>query len=162
MTRKKHGLPPQPYYFFKQVFKHVLSKDQGSIVLASYYGKIISAAVYFHFGEKVIYKYGASDTFFQHLRANNLVMWEAIKWYNSQAYKTLCFGRTSPKNEGLIQFKAGWGTEGSILKYYKFALDRNTFQKDDSEVSNALKALFKHMPIPLLKIVSFFSYKHIG
>lgn len=162
MTRKKHGIPPQPYYFFKQVFKHVLSKDQGSIILASHNNKIISGAVYFHFGEKAIYKYGASDASYQHLRANNLVMWEAIKRYRSKAYKTFCFGRTNPDNEGLLQFKSGWGTTESIMKYYKFDIDKNTFQKAGFEVGDSLQRVFNRMPIPLLKMVSFLSYKHIG
>jgi len=50
-------------------------------MLASHKGKNIASAVYFHFGDKAIYKYGASDRKYQHLRANNLVMWEAIRWF---------------------------------------------------------------------------------
>lgn len=162
MTRKRHGLPPQPYSFFKQIAKHVLAEDRGSILLACYRSKIIAGAVYFHFGEKVIYKYGASDTSFQNLRANNLVMWEAIKHYNTQTYQTFCFGRTSPKNKGLLQFKTGWGTKESILNYYKFDLHKNAFQKDNFEIGDRLQNIFKQTPLPLLKMISFFSYRHIA
>lgn len=115
MTRKHHGLPPQPYHFFRKVYDHILSKNLGFVALASYEGKNIAGAVYFHFGKNAIYKYGASDKSYWHLRANNLVMWEAIKWYCRNGYRNLCFGRTEPENQGLRQFKSGWGTKERIL-----------------------------------------------
>jgi len=49
------------------------------VVLASFDQENVAGAIYFHLGEKAVFKYGASDKKFQHLRANNLVMWEAIK-----------------------------------------------------------------------------------
>ena len=97
ITRRDHGLPPQPRRFFQNVYDHILSKNMGFIVLASFRGAAIAANVYFHFGDQLIYKYGASDRAFQHLRANNLVMWEAIKWGCDHGYRTLCFGRTEPE-----------------------------------------------------------------
>jgi len=45
-------------------------------VLASLNGKNIAGVICFHFGDRVIYKYGASDKDYQHLRVNNLVMWK--------------------------------------------------------------------------------------
>ena len=56
LTRKRHGLPPPPFSFFKKIHEHVLTKNLGTVVLASYKNKIIGGAVFFHFGEKVIYK----------------------------------------------------------------------------------------------------------
>ena len=110
MTRKDHGLPPQPYYFFEKVFNYVISRNLGLVVLASFEEKPIAGAVYFHLGEKAIYKYGASDKKYQHLRANNLIMWEAIRWCCKNGIQSISFGRTEPENEGLLQFKRGWGT----------------------------------------------------
>ena len=98
ITRKRHGLPPQPLYFFKKVYEHVISKNLGIVVLASYENSIVAGAVFFHLGEKAVFKYGASDENFHHLRPNNLVMWEAIKWYSQNGYKSICFGRTEPGN----------------------------------------------------------------
>ncbi|RPJ07957.1 MAG: peptidoglycan bridge formation glycyltransferase FemA/FemB family protein, partial [Deltaproteobacteria bacterium] len=75
MTRREHGLPPQPLGFFEKVHEHVIRRGLGFVALASYQGKSVAGAVYFHFGRKAFYKYGASDRKFQNLRANNLVMW---------------------------------------------------------------------------------------
>ena len=54
LTRKQHGLPPQPYHFFRKVHDHVLSENLGFVVLASYEKKNIAGAVYFHFGKNAI------------------------------------------------------------------------------------------------------------
>ena len=78
LTRRGHGIPPQPFYFFEEIYKHIISPEHGFVVLARYNSKPIAGAVYFHFGRKAVYKYGASNRKFLHLRANNLVMWTAI------------------------------------------------------------------------------------
>lgn len=162
LTRRRHGLPPQPYYFFKSVFNQIISKNEGMVILASYRGKTIAGAVYFHFGKKVIYKYGASNNNFQHLRANNLVMWEAIKWYSINGYKTLSLGITQQENSGLRQFKNGWGTQEEIINYYKYDLGKNSFIQLKSNVKGFHNRIFRRLPIPLLKISGTLLYKHIG
>ncbi len=162
MTRKDHGLPPQPYFFFKKIYDHIISKNQGFVVLASYKGMIIAGAVYFHFGKKAIYKYGASDRKYQYIRPNNLVMWKAIKWYSQNGYKNFCFGRTEPENKGLMQFKAGWGAEERIIRYYRYDLKKSVFVNGDSHVSGLHNKVFNKMPIPLLKVAGALFYRHMG
>jgi len=162
ITRRDHGLPPQPKWFFKNLHDHVISKNLGFVVLASHNGSNIAGAVYFHFGNKAIYKYGASDKGFQHLRANNLVMWEAIKWYSGNGYETLSFGRTEPENDGLRQFKAGWGAREEIIKYFKYDLRRNAFVRADYQLSKVQKQLFRIVPITVSQIVGSVFYKHVG
>ena len=162
ITRKEHGLPPQPYLFFEKIYEHVLSKNKGFVVLASYDNTCIAGAIYFHFGEKATYKYGASDRNYQHLRANNLVMWEAIKWCSQNGYKRFCFGRTEPDNKGLLQFKRGWGSDERILNYYKYDIKSETFVSDTSHLSGVHNKVFHNMPIPLLRITGSVLYKHIG
>ncbi len=162
ITRKDHGQPPQPYYFFKKIYDHIISKNYGMVVSASYKGKIIAGAVYFHFGKKALFKYGASDKKYQHVRANNIVMWEAIKRYCKQGYSTFCFGRTEQENPGLRQFKSGWGAEEKIIKYYKYDLKKSAFLNGNSRMSELHNKVFNKMPIPLLKVVGSVLYKHIG
>jgi hypothetical protein len=162
ITRKHHGLPPQPYSFFKKIYENIISKYLGFVALASHKKKIIAGAVYFHCGEKAFYKYGASDKRFQHLRANNLVMWEAIKWYAQNGYKSLCFGRTEPDNMGLRQYKAGWGTDEKTIKYYRYDLKTDNFMKRNDKTIGLHNKILKKIPIPLLKFTGRFLYKHIG
>jgi hypothetical protein len=162
MTRRDHGLPPQPFHFFKKIYDHVISKNLGMVVLASLGQENVAGGIYFHFGEKAVFKYGASDKKFQHLRANNLVMWEAIKWYSQKGYKSLCLGRTEPENQGLIQFKSGWGTTEQQINYYRYDLNKGSFVPGSSKVTGFHNKIFRNLPIPISNRIGALLYKHVG
>ena len=162
ITRRRHGLPPQPYSFFKNIFAHVISQNHGKVVFANFEDQTIAGAVYFHFGKKVVFKYGASDSAYQHLRANNLVMWKAIKYYCNRGYEQLFFGRTDLEHEGLRQFKSGWGAEENIIKYYKLDIQKDIFVKTKSGISDFKKSILGKMPVPVLKYIGSMLYRHTG
>ncbi len=134
-TRKKHGLPPQPFKFFMNIHKHILSQDMGMIIVARFNGRPIAASVYFNWGKQAIYKYGASDEVFQDLRGSNLVMWTAIKELVRRGVKHLGLGRTSIGNAGLRKFKLGWGAGECKIEYVKFDLQKNEFITDADKTS---------------------------
>ena len=161
LTRKEHGLPPQPYSFFEKVARHVMATQKGVVALASHKHKIIAGAVYFYSGKEAIYKYGASDKAFQNLRANNLVMWKAIVWFIQKGMKNLNFGRTEPEHTGLNRFKAGWGTKQGTLNYYKYDLKKDAFKADPPKIKTSY-SVFHKMPLPLLKLAGRILYRHVG
>ncbi len=162
-TRRDHGLPPQPYRFFEELHEHVISKGYGFVAIASYGSEAIAAAVYFHFGRCAIYKYGASDKRYQHLRPNNLVMWEAIRWYVEHRYASLSFGRTDPGHEGLRQFKTGWGVTEQTLSYYRYAIKAGAFVHDDNGKMNGIGSkAASFAPLPVLRAVGSLLYRHMG
>ena len=162
ITRKKHGLPPQPRCFFQKIYEHIISKELGFIALACYHKKNIAGALFLNFKEKSLFKFGASDHTCQHLRTNDLVMWEAIKWCAQNKYQSLCFGRTALDNTGLRRFKAGWGADEQIINYYRYDLRQNAFVIETSALKNFHHRIFKIMPIPLLRILGSLLYRHIG
>jgi len=161
LTRKAHGLPPQPFYFFKKLYEHVISKNKGFLALALNQNKVIAGAVYFHLGSEAIYKYGASDKTYNHLRPNNLIMWEAIKRYQHNGFKRFNFGRTEPDHKGLLQFKRGWGTMEEPIHYYRYDLKTNDFLKNSYKVKSSY-TFFKKMPLQLLKLAGHIMYRHLG
>lgn len=162
ITRKRHGLPPQPFLFFKYLFDKIISKGKGTICLAAQNGQIIAGAVYLHFGKKVLYKYGASDLTFQNLRANNLVMWEAIRHYAKLGFQDFYFGKTEPENEGLRRFKIGWNTKEYELKTYRFDFKKDRFVKLRTKTHGDHNKYFSVLPIPVLKLIGKWAYRHIG
>jgi hypothetical protein len=161
MTRKDHGLPPQPWYFFKCLFKHVIFPEKGTVFLASCKSKAIAGAIFFHFGNQAIYKYGAFDQRHQHLRPNNLAMWQAIKWYTGKGYSSFSFGRTEPENQGLVQFKRGWGSREETFNYYKYDLARGCFLGERAGLKTSY-GMLKRLPVPLLNFASNILYRHVG
>ena len=162
MTRREHGLPPQPYHFFEGVHQHIISKGNGFVALAYSQGKAIAGNVYFHFGDRAIYKYGASDKKFQDLRANNLVMWEAIKWFAGNGFKSFCFGRTELQNEGLRQFKNGWDPEEHQIQYFKYDLREGAFVAGKPKGEPIYTGIFRQTPVPVLNVIGSLFYRHMG
>ena len=126
--------------------------NRGFVVNAFWAKKPIASSIYLFFGKKVIYKYGASDKEYQHLRANNLVMWEAIKWCCEHGYESLCLGRTDPGHQGLEQYKVGWGAKEKEIKYYKYDLKKNIFISGSQKRISQYQFILKKMPISILNI----------
>jgi hypothetical protein len=162
MTRREHGLPPQPYHFFQKVHRHIISKESGFIALAYFQGKAIAGNIYFHFGDRAIYKYGASDKKYQDLRANNLVMWEAIKWFAGNGFKSFCFGRTELENEGLRQFKNGWGPEEHSIHYFRYDLREGAFVAGKPMAEPIYTGILRRTPVPVLNVIGSLFYRHMG
>jgi CelD/BcsL family acetyltransferase involved in cellulose biosynthesis len=160
-TRRRHGLPPQPWRFFEKVYAHVVAAGKGVVLLAAHAGKTVAGAVYFFYRDRALFKFGASDRAFQHLRANNLVMWEAIQWFVRNGFRSLHFGRSETENEGLLQFKRGWGAQESRVAYYRLSLRENTFSAERNGTRSSYP-VFKMLPIPVLRIAGNLLYRHVG
>jgi hypothetical protein len=162
ITRKEHGLPPQPQRFFRKLHEHILRNNGGFIVLGRLRRTCISAAVFLYFGNRVFYKYGASDKVMQHLRANNLVMWEAIRSCATGGFRSFCFGRTEHENEGLRQFKVGWGARESLIQYFRYDLREGRFVPGRIAISGWHNLLFRTVPSSVSQAIGNVLYKHFG
>jgi len=150
-TRRKHGAPPQPFTFFANIQRYVLEAGQGFVALARLADRVIAGAMFFHFGNRAIYKFGASDDRFQHLRPNNLTFWKAIRALADSGIGELDFGRTSVDNEGLRRFKLGWGSAESGIDYFKFDFRSNRFTKDCDRASGWHTHIFNVLPGPICR-----------
>ena len=160
LTRKRHGLPPQPWEFFLNIHRHILSQNLGLIAVASHGGKKIAASVYFYLGGRAIYKYGASDFAQQHLRGTNLVMWAAMKWLAANGAKTLDLGKTSLANEGLRRFKLNLGARERTVEYVKFDLRREVFVTEPDGVTGWHNKVFSAMPLWASRVAGQLLYRH--
>ncbi len=161
-TRRKHGVPPQPHRFFVALHTELLNRKQGCIALARLGDRIVAGAVYLHFQQSAVYKFGASDEAFLPCRANNLVMWEAIRAHARQGFDTLDLGRSSSTNHGLRAFKRSFGADERILEYVKYDLRRGAFTTDQDRSSGWHSHLFRHLPIVVSRAIGAALYKHIA
>jgi hypothetical protein len=161
-TRSRHGVPPQPFRFFSNIHRHVLSQNQGMVVLVRMGKRPVAGAVFFHFGRTAIFKYGASDISFHSLRTNNLVLWQAIKKYAREGFATLDFGRTSLSNRGLRRFKLSWGAEERLINYFKFNRRPGSFVAAQDEFWEWHSSIFKLLPTGVARLIGMALYKHIA
>lgn len=162
VTRRDHGLPPQPRLFFENIFSEFISKKKGFVINAFYKDELVASKIFLHFGDKAIFKFGASIKAYQHLRANNIIIWEAIKLYNKLGYKELSLGKTELENTGLRRFKLGWGASEEIDNTYRFSLKNNKFIRFKSYTVGFHNQLFKKMPLIVLEFISEILYKYMG
>jgi len=162
LTRRRHGLPPQSSSFFENIARLVIQPGHGIIVLAHHAGQPVAGAVFLHFGAQAIYKFGASDVATQHLRPNNLVMWEAMRYYAVREFKSLHFGRTSMANEGLRRFKCSFGAQEQVFGCFKYNLAQARFVSMKDRSDTALNAFFRRLPLPFLRLAGRLLYPHLS
>lgn len=163
ITRKGHGIPPQPLRFFRKIQEHVLRRGLGCIVLATFRQAVVAGMVLFHHGRKAIYKYGASNDAGKQCRANNLLMWEAIRWYLRKGFTEFCFGRTEGEHEGLREYKRGYGPLEYPIRYYKYDMARNRVTDERAgDAVGTLSRYYRKIPIPISRVVGTLVYRHIG
>lgn len=160
LTRKRQATPPQPFSFFRKIYEHVFSHGKGRVILAYHERRPIAGAVFFHFGKKAMYKFGASDLAHSALGANAAVMWEAISRYTLEGCTSFCFGRTDLENEGLRRFKASFGAQEEPLLYYRYDLKNAAFLEGAPEKNPP--QFLRRLPMPLLRLAGQVLYRHVG
>jgi hypothetical protein len=161
MTRRDHGIPPQPFSFFKALHRHVIQEGLGIVVLGNYHDITISGAMFLMFNGNASYKYGASDRQFLPMRSNNLVIGEGIRYLAENGCGKLHFGRTDLQHDGLLQYKRGWGTTWDSINYNKLDLIQNSFITQNAKAP-AFSTCLSKMPIPLLRLFGKVAYRHAG
>ncbi len=161
-TRKRHGLPPQPYSFFRNLHRQIIETGEGFVVTGSYRGKPIAGAVYIKQSDVIHYKYGASDMKYQNARANNLVMWSAIEWAAKNGFTEMHLGRNSINNHGLRKYKLTWGATEGRASYHRYNLKTNQIAKMTDDVYGWHNQIFARLPQPLAKLAGSLLYKHIA
>jgi lipid II:glycine glycyltransferase (peptidoglycan interpeptide bridge formation enzyme) len=160
LTRRRHKLPPQPSSWLRNIVNslgemvtiHVLSKND--IPVAS--------IVTLKYKSSIVYKYGCSDTQFNHIGATPLLFWNLIQRAKAENAETLDLGRSSYEDLGLIAFKEHLGAVSSELAYYRNRI--STKQKSLSNVRASVLArqALVHLPDSLFSRVGQFLYRHIG
>jgi CelD/BcsL family acetyltransferase involved in cellulose biosynthesis len=162
ITRKKHGVPPQPFHFFKNIGRFLIEEGLGNVFLAYKGNDLIAGAIFLRFHDKVMYKFGASLSEYQHLRSNNAVMWSAFQYYASQNVLEIDLGRTEMDNPGLRRFKLGWNTSEQVLKYYRFDFSDKNHHREIASLPGNSQHLFRTLPIPVLRLAGILAYRHMG
>ena len=160
-TRRRHGVPPQPWSFFVNIQRHLIDAGHGFIVIVRGQRRPLAAAIFFKFGRHAIYKFGASDERLQEFRANNLAMSEAIKNLADGGAEILHFGRTEKENEGLRRFKLSWGATEEEISYARFEMGSGSWKGAQPAGSRLYKHVFRALPASLNRLAGAMIYPHL-
>ena len=108
-TNKRQGFYSHTPKYHKLMWKHLKDKI-AHLMVATYKGEIISAWILFAHDGFLYYPYGASTDKYKEVMANNLMMWEAIKFGKKLGLSTFdLWGREEGK--GFTKFKEGYNPE---------------------------------------------------
>ncbi|MEO0185268.1 MAG: GNAT family N-acetyltransferase [candidate division WOR-3 bacterium] len=163
LTRRKHGVIPQPYRFFKNILTEIFNQGLGFLLIAQYNRKPIGASIFFTFKNTIYHKFNASDANYLEYQPNHLILWHAIQWAVENGYKTLDLGRTSPDNHGLMAYKKHWGAEEIDLPYYYWPeIKGASATKESSNKYRIASSVLRKMPISILRISGNLLYKYFG
>lgn len=117
LTRRRHGLPPQPFAWFRNLVERF--GDALQIRIASYRGHSIAAMVTLRHRSILTYKYGASEAEWHKLGGVHLLFWKAIQEARADGCVRLDLGRTGLDDPGLATFKERWGARSTPLRYLR-------------------------------------------
>jgi hypothetical protein len=159
LTRRRHGLPPQPmswFYNLKDCFG-----DSMTIHIASKHDQPIAAILTLQHNRTLVYKYGGSDAAFHSLGAMPMLFWKAIQEGKQRGAEELDLGRSSIDNPGLTAFKQHLGASCSKLTYLRLGRYSAATSKAESR-SRIASNVFARMPGRLAQMAGRVLYKHMG
>jgi len=117
--------------------------------------------MFFKLGRHAVYKFGASDERLQELRANNLAMFEGIRYLAEGGAETLHFGRTDKDNEGLRRFKLSWGATEEKIDYVRFDTASASWKHSGDRRSAFHRPIFRALPASLNRLAGAIIYPHL-
>ncbi len=159
-TRQRKGVPVQPYAFFELLWRKIIDQGLGFVLFACKDDEYLAAGLFLHYGQTLTYKYAASTEVSQNLRPNNLLTWTAIQWGCRNGYSLFDFGRTDPANEGLQQFKRGWGADEIPLTYC--LISTTPPASGHSKLTPIIQTIIKNSPAWVCRATGELLYRHFG
>lgn len=159
LTRRRHGLPPQPLAWFRNVLGCL--GNRVSIRVASKNDQPIASIITIQYKQTLIYKYGCSDSAFNNLGGNSLLFWRSIQDAKRDALVTFDLGRSELDNLGLTTFKENLGAASKPLNYYRLPSSSVAHLRSPLR-SRLAKGVFSLMPDPLFAATGRLLYRHIG
>ncbi|MBN1846622.1 MAG: GNAT family N-acetyltransferase [Sedimentisphaerales bacterium] len=164
LTRKRKALPPQPYAFLEALWRAFEPTGNLELLLAEYRGSFPAGMILLKYKDRVSAEFAVSDDNFRHISPNHFLFWRAIQAASSEGYRRFDFGRTSPRQESLLDFKRRWGTEQEDLPelYHPAEACPNDDQGESDWKYRMVQGLSRRIPLCWQGRWGRFIYRHLG
>ena len=164
-TRRKNALPVQPYSFIKSLWDAFRPGGRLAILLARKDGPAVAGLLLLKHGNRVSAEFAVSDESFNPLSPVHLAFWHAIRAAREEGYEIFDFGRTSPRNQSLMEFKGRWGTQAVPLRHFfhPAGTARDAGEKEGTWGYRMTRAALSAGRSDLVhRAISAFCYRHLG
>ncbi len=158
-TRRRHGLPPQPLEWFRQLISAF--GDQLTISIASKDDCAVAAILTLTFKRTVTYKYGCSADGFSRLGGTPFLFWKTIQEAKEGGMDQLDLGLSELDNMGLVTFKDRLGARRIPLTRFRSPrwTTRRAFGGGFQRLGGKILC---RMPAPFLTAAGRILYRHFG
>ena len=158
-TRKRLGLPPQPYFFFRNLWDEFIPANRMEILLVSMNEKTIGGLLFLKFKKRMSADYLGIDDEYRDAGPERFLFWEAIKRACQEGYGVFDFGRAYLSNKSLIRFKGHWGTKTMELPQYYYPEATTIRPREESESYRIVRSICRKMPEPILRATGSLLYR---
>jgi len=159
-SMKRLGSPPHPPAYFLNLKKRL--PDEMKIFWAAVHGEPVSALLGFAVGERIQLVCTASKEEHWHLRPNDLVHWEFIKYGCLNGVRKFDFG--SVRYEGQMRYKKKWGARHEQSGYlYMTGLPRKfkTFNSSSRLMTSFARNWSRFVPISWTRVLGPYLRKQL-
>ncbi|MAT97556.1 MAG: hypothetical protein CL608_10475 [Anaerolineaceae bacterium] len=130
VRKYKYKLLAQPYRFFENIWQQFIAPGKGALVLAVHEDTVIGGVLFLEWQNGLYYKFNASNPDHIALRPNDLVVWEGIRFGQSQGLHFLDFGLSDWDQEGLLQYKRKFATDEKTISMLRYTPDGSPSAKE--------------------------------
>jgi CelD/BcsL family acetyltransferase involved in cellulose biosynthesis len=109
--RSGQGALVEPRRLLRGIYERVIMDGGGSLLVGEHEDRPVCAAMFLHGNAGTYYLYGAYAPEARALRANNLLLWTAIRDACERGEPAFDWGFSDADNRGLRDFKRGWGAD---------------------------------------------------
>ncbi len=161
-TRLRHGVPPQPFAFFRNLYR-IMYPEHLDIYLAHYAEKPVGGLINLNFGETTNTAYIGSDITYRKLRIHQLLFWKSMENGCRQGFKKFDFLRTPKNSQSQRYFKQRWNAYEVDLNYLYYPEIKGTAATiEETAKYRLLTTVLKRSPTWLGVALGRLLYRHLG
>jgi hypothetical protein len=121
-TMRHNMVPPRSYRFFATIWRTLQPAGMMQVLLAEHgegsKKKIIAGSIFLIFGQTVSYAFNGMRRQYASFRANDAIMWYAIRAACEKGFQWFDFGEVPDDDTELAKFKSKWGAQPTRLYRY--------------------------------------------
>jgi len=158
-TRRRLGVPPQPFKFFATV--HEKFGPDCEVWFARHGERDHAGLILLRSGDRLCYKWGARIENC-HPGANHLLVANLIEAYAGKA-ATMDFGRCDMRNQGLVRSKAEIGCVSRPVPYAYFPkAPRQVSSEVLTGPAKLASVILKRLPLPVTRVLGEALYRYMA
>ncbi len=162
-TRKKIGLPPQPFSFFKFMREVLVPKGKMNIYLAESNGRFIGTILVLYSRQVVHMEYSGIDYNAMELKPTFALFWQVIQDAHARRFRSVEFGGSPISHQTLRRFKNHWGAREEPLYHHFYPEVRGISGRwEKKNGTQFIQKIVRLTPQPVLSQMGKIIFRHLG